>query len=124
MRKFCMALARRASAPAFRLQLIKISAVWARARRSGILSGMSVADDCASRDGARRGRLIKVPGIGKKTAERLLLELKGKFGADLGLAPSARHATPKRYLAGPCWRWATATKKRLPHSRLAKADVA
>jgi len=27
-----------------------------------------------------------VPGIGKKTAERLLLELKGKFGADLGLS--------------------------------------
>jgi Holliday junction DNA helicase RuvA len=25
-----------------------------------------------------------VPGIGKKTAERLLLELKGKLGADLG----------------------------------------
>ena len=30
------------------------------------------------------GRLIKVPGIGKKTAERLLLELKGKLGADMG----------------------------------------
>ena len=26
------------------------------------------------------GRLVKVPGIGKKTAERLLLELKGKLG--------------------------------------------
>ena len=37
-------------------------------------------------DGAR---LVKVPGIGKKTAERLLLELKGKLGADLGV-----HATP------------------------------
>ena len=36
-------------------------------------------------DGAR---LVKVPGIGKKTAERLLLELKGKLGADLG-APAA-----------------------------------
>jgi Holliday junction DNA helicase RuvA len=30
------------------------------------------------------GRLTKVPGIGKKTAERLLLELKGKLGADIG----------------------------------------
>jgi holliday junction DNA helicase RuvA len=29
-------------------------------------------------------RLTKVPGIGKKTAERLLLELKGKLGADIG----------------------------------------
>jgi len=27
---------------------------------------------------------VKVPGIGKKTAERLLLELKGKIGAELG----------------------------------------
>ncbi|MDQ3187377.1 MAG: helix-hairpin-helix domain-containing protein, partial [Pseudomonadota bacterium] len=31
-------------------------------------------------------RLTRVPGIGKKTAERLLLELKGKLGADLGTA--------------------------------------
>jgi Holliday junction DNA helicase RuvA len=34
------------------------------------------------------GRLQKVPGIGKKTAERLLLELRGKLGPDLG-APAA-----------------------------------
>ena len=32
------------------------------------------------------GRLIKVPGIGKKTAERLLLELKGKLGPDIGVS--------------------------------------
>ena len=32
------------------------------------------------------GRLVKVPGIGKKTAERLLLELKGKLGADIGMS--------------------------------------
>jgi holliday junction DNA helicase RuvA len=31
-------------------------------------------------------RLTRIPGIGKKTAERLLLELKGKLGADLGTA--------------------------------------
>jgi Holliday junction DNA helicase RuvA len=40
-------------------------------------------------------RLTKVPGIGKKTAERLLLELKGKLGPDLGpaaAAPSDAHA--------------------------------
>ena len=35
------------------------------------------------------GRLTKIPGIGKKTAERLLLELKGKLGADLGHVPGA-----------------------------------
>jgi Holliday junction DNA helicase RuvA len=34
------------------------------------------------------GRLMKVPGIGKKTAERLLLELKGKLGPDMGLPSS------------------------------------
>jgi len=34
------------------------------------------------------GRLVKVPGIGKKTAERLLLELKGKLGPDIGLSPN------------------------------------
>jgi len=37
------------------------------------------------------GRLIKVPGIGKKTAERLLLELKGKLGADIGVAAGTPH---------------------------------
>jgi len=31
---------------------------------------------------------MKVPGIGKKTAERLLLELKGKLGPDIGLPSS------------------------------------
>ncbi len=37
------------------------------------------------------GRLTKVPGIGKKTAERLLLELKGKLGADLGAVGGVVH---------------------------------
>ena len=35
------------------------------------------------------GRLTKIPGIGKKTAERLLLELKGKLAPDLGLPGAA-----------------------------------
>ena len=39
------------------------------------------------------GRLVKVPGIGKKTAERLLLELKGKLGPDLALPAAAAAAT-------------------------------
>ena len=37
-------------------------------------------------------RLTKVPGIGKKTAERLLLELKGKLGPDMR-APGATVAS-------------------------------
>jgi holliday junction DNA helicase RuvA len=70
---------------AFRL-LIKISGVGPRTALS-VLSGMSVADIAQAVTVQDAGRLVKVPGIGKKTAERLLLELKGKFGADLGLQP-------------------------------------
>ncbi|NPC55985.1 Holliday junction branch migration protein RuvA [Caenimonas soli] len=68
---------------AFR-QLIKISGVGPRTALS-VLSGMSVADIAQAVTAQDAGRLVKVPGIGKKTAERLLLELKGKFGPDLGL---------------------------------------
>jgi Holliday junction DNA helicase RuvA len=68
---------------AFR-QLIKIAGVGPRTALS-VLSGMTVADIAQAVTAQDSGRLIKVPGIGKKTAERLLLELKGKIGADLGL---------------------------------------
>jgi holliday junction DNA helicase RuvA len=67
---------------AFR-QLIKISGVGPRTALS-VLSGMSVADIAQAVTAQDAGRLVKVPGIGKKTAERLLLELKGKLGADMG----------------------------------------
>jgi len=69
-------------------QLIKISGVGARTALS-ILSGMSVADLAQAITLQEPGRLTRVPGIGKKTAERLLLELKGKLGADLGNATAA-----------------------------------
>ena len=64
-------------------QLIKISGVGPRMALS-VLSGMSVAEIAQAITAQDAGRLVKVPGIGKKTAERLLLELKGKLGADLG----------------------------------------
>lgn len=67
---------------AFRL-LIKISGVGPRTAL-GILSGMGVDDLAQAVTLQEAGRLVKVPGIGKKTAERLLLELKGKLGADIG----------------------------------------
>jgi Holliday junction DNA helicase RuvA len=67
---------------AFR-ELIKISGVGPRTALS-VLSGMSVAELSQAVTLQEAGRLIKVPGIGKKTAERLLLELKGKLGADIG----------------------------------------
>ncbi|WP_371324177.1 Holliday junction branch migration protein RuvA [Dechloromonas sp. ZY10] len=66
---------------AFR-QLLKISGIGARTALS-VLSGLSVGDLAAAVAQQEIGRLIKVPGIGKKTAERLLLELKGKL-ADAG----------------------------------------
>jgi Holliday junction DNA helicase RuvA len=37
-------------------------------------------------------RLTRIPGIGKKTAERLMLELKGKLGGDLGTATASASA--------------------------------
>ncbi len=62
---------------AFR-QLVKISGVGARMALA-VLSGLSVSDLAQTISRQEIGRLIKVPGIGKKTAERLLLELKGKL---------------------------------------------
>ena len=67
---------------AFR-QLLKISGIGARTALA-VLSGMSVTELAQAVTLQESGRLTKVPGIGKKTAERLLLELKGKLGADVG----------------------------------------
>jgi Holliday junction DNA helicase RuvA len=70
-------------------QLIRITGIGARMALA-ILSGMSIADLSQAVTLQEAGRLVKVPGIGKKTAERLLLELKGKLGADLGAVGGAR----------------------------------
>ena len=70
----------------FRL-LIKIAGVGPRTALS-ILSGLSVAELAQAIAAQEPGRLVKVPGIGKKTAERLLLELRGKLGADLSTPAS------------------------------------
>ena len=58
--------------------LIRISGVGARTALA-VLSGMSVDDLTSAVALQDSGRLTRIPGIGKKTAERLLLELKGKF---------------------------------------------
>ena len=68
-------------------QLIRISGVGPRTALT-VLSGMSVADLAAAVATQEATRFLKVPGIGKKTAARLLLELKGKLGDDAAL-PSA-----------------------------------
>jgi Holliday junction DNA helicase RuvA len=71
-------------------QLIKISGVGPRTALA-VLSGMDVADLAQAVSRQEAARLVKVPGIGKKTAERLLLELRGKLGAELD-APAAAPA--------------------------------
>ena len=63
-------------------KLIRISGVGARTALS-VLSGLSVADLAQAVALQDTARLTKVPGIGKKTAERLLLELKGKLADSL-----------------------------------------
>jgi Holliday junction DNA helicase RuvA len=69
---------------AFR-QLIKISGVGSRTALA-VLSGMSVNELAQAIVLQEADRLTQVPGIGKKTAERLCLELKGKLAPDLGIA--------------------------------------
>ncbi|MEA3194355.1 MAG: holliday junction helicase RuvA [Betaproteobacteria bacterium] len=76
---------------AFR-QLIRISGIGPRTALS-VLSGLSVAELSQAVALQDIARLTKIPGIGKKTAERLLLELKGKL-ATLGAAtPGAEKAS-------------------------------
>ena len=70
----------------FRL-LVKISGIGPRMALS-ILSGLSINELAQAVSLQESGRLVKVPGIGKKTAERLLLELKGKLGDSLAVPVS------------------------------------
>ena len=75
--QFLYGFASEAERFAFR-QLIKISGIGARMALA-VLSGLSVNDLVQAIARQEIGRLIKVPGIGRKTAERLLLELRGKL---------------------------------------------
>jgi Holliday junction DNA helicase RuvA len=68
-------------------ELLKISGIGPRTALA-VLSGLSVAELAQAVATQQATRLTKVPGIGKKTAERLLLELKGKLAPDLG-APAS-----------------------------------
>ena len=57
-----------------------------------VLSGMSVNELAQAVALQESARLTRVPGIGKKTAERLLLELKGRLGAALDATASVAQA--------------------------------
>ncbi|MEP7329492.1 MAG: Holliday junction branch migration protein RuvA [Betaproteobacteria bacterium] len=77
---------------AFRL-LLKITGIGARTALS-VLSGMSVAELAQAVTLQEASRLTRIPGIGKKTAERLMLELKDKLGVDLTTAVGVHRAPP------------------------------
>ena len=72
-------------------QLLKVSGVGARMALA-VLSGLSVNDLAQAVALQETGRLVKIPGIGKKTAERLLLELRDKLGNALPNLSGARLA--------------------------------
>ena len=92
--------------------LIKISGVGSRTALA-VLSGMSVNELAQAIALQEAGRLTQVPGIGKKTAERLCLELKGKllqtWALAMGNLKSSKRVAKfyKRY-----WLWAIPKKKR------------
>jgi Holliday junction DNA helicase RuvA len=77
---------------AFR-QLLKISGVGPKLALS-VLSGLSLDDLAAAVANKEVGRLTKIPGVGKKTAERLLLELQGKFSVSGATATSGIPIVP------------------------------
>ena len=77
---------------AFR-RLVKVNGIGARIALS-VLSGLSVAELAQAIAMQEPGRLTKIPGIGKKTAERILLELKYKLGADVTIAVDVHRAPP------------------------------
>ncbi len=66
-------------------QLLKVSGVGPKVALA-VLSGMSVNDLAEAVSLQESGRLTKVPGIGKKTAERLLLELKDRLKVDVRIS--------------------------------------
>ena len=79
---------------AFR-QLIKVTGVGPR-MALGVLSGLGVQELAQAITAQETGRLVKVPGIGKKTAERLLLELKGKLGDAIATASQPQATSTER----------------------------
>lgn len=100
-------------------QLIKISGIGARTALS-VLSGLSAQDLAQAVALQEVGRLLKIPGIGKKTAERLLLELRDKLPKGSGASavfgpPDAGSDILNALLAlGYSEREATAAMKQLP----------
>ena len=77
---------------AFR-QLLKVNGIGAKIALA-VLSGLSVSELANAITLQESGRLTRVPGIGKKTAERILLELKDKLGVELTQAVGTHRPAP------------------------------
>ncbi len=84
-------------------QLLKVNGVGARTALA-ILSGLSAQELRHAVAAQDSGRLVRIPGIGKKTAERLILELKDRLSGAIGgsgpkSAPSVRDDALRALLA-------------------------
>jgi Holliday junction DNA helicase RuvA len=77
---------------AFR-QLLKVNGIGAKIALA-VLSGLSVGELAQAITLQESGRLTRVPGIGRKTAERILLELKDKLGVELTHAVGVNRLPP------------------------------
>jgi Holliday junction DNA helicase RuvA len=111
---------------AFR-QLTRVNGIGARIALA-VLSGLSVAELAQAITLQESGRLTRIPGIGKKTAERILLELKDKLGAALSSAvgvnrppPAAADVLNALFALGYSEKEATAAVRTLPEG-VAVAD--
>ena len=71
-------------------QLLKVNGIGAKSALS-ILSGLSIDELVQAVALQETAMLTRVPGVGKKTAERLLLELKDKFTIDGVAAMNSNH---------------------------------
>jgi Holliday junction DNA helicase RuvA len=96
-------------------QLIKVSGIGAKIALA-ILSGMTADELAVAIASEDIKRLSAVPGIGKKTAERLVLELRGKLATGSNLAvPGGLRLPPRRTRRAissmRCWHWVTTTRR-------------
>jgi Holliday junction DNA helicase RuvA len=95
-------------------QLIRISGVGARTALA-VLSGLSVGDLAQAVALQEAQLLTRIPGIGKKTAERLLLELKGKLADAKPSLPGSSDVLNALLGLGYSEKEALAAVKGLPH---------
>ncbi len=73
-------------------ELIKVSGVGPKIGLA-ILSGVTVEEFWITVRESQVGRLTKIPGIGKKTAERLVVELRDRAGAGSDAFPGSSAST-------------------------------